>query len=312
MSCTMTSERAEVVTPLRRVPRALQTLLGFPERCIVSLKDETANRGGSSKARVARSLLSEGWRSGAITSMTEIVLPSSGSTALAMADETERQHLALRVFLSEATLASKIAELQRHPNVQIVKVAGSSEDARQAADHYVAAAERAGRPVWLADQYNLPAAAMAHAQTTAPEILQQTGAGVTHVFAGIGTGATSTGLALALRPLGVEVIGVEPKAAKHALVGLKYTPDLRPDLIPRNLRLDLLAAVEFVSDDEALAMARLLVRHGYLFGPSTGAVCVAARDFAARLDGRPAYFVLIAHDSATHYPDLFSEEEHHA
>jgi cysteine synthase len=310
MSCTLISECTEVLTPLRHVPTALATRLGFPESCIVCFKDETANRGGSSKARVARSLLSEGWRSGAITSTTEIVLPSSGSTALAMADETERQHLALRVFLSEATLASKIAELQRYPNVQIVKVAGSSEDARQAADNYVAAAS--GQRVWLADQYNLPAAVMAHALTTAPEILKQTEGRVTHTFAGIGTGSTSAALALVFRPLGIEVIGVEPKATKHALVGLKYTPDLPPGLIPLNLRLDLLTDVKFVSDDEALAMTRLLVKHGFRFGPSTGAVCVAARDFATGLDGRPAYFVLIGHDSATHYPNLFSQEVHHA
>ncbi|MEA2326973.1 MAG: cystathionine beta-synthase [Thermoanaerobaculia bacterium] len=310
MSCTLISERTEALTPLRRVPTALAARLGFPESCIVCFKDETANRGGSSKARVARSLIAEGWRSGAITSTTEIVLPSSGSTALAMADETERQHLALRVFLSEATLASKIAELQRYPNVHIVKVAGSSEDARQAADDYVAAAS--GRRVWLADQYNLPAAVMAHALTTAPEILKQTEGRVTHTFAGIGTGSTSAALALVFRPLGIEVIGVEPKATKHALVGLKYTPDLPPDLIPLNLRIDLLSDVKFVSDDEALAMTRLLVRHGFRFGPSTGAVCVAARDFAAGLDGRAAYFVLIGHDSATHYSNLFSEEVHHA
>lgn len=311
MSCAIISERAEALTPLRRIPMALATRFGFPERCVVSFKDETANRGGSSKARVARSLLSEGWRCGAITSTTEIVLPSSGSTAIAMADETNRQHLALRVFLSEATVLGKIADLRRFPNVRIVKVVGSSEDARRAADAYVEATSASGRSVWLADQYNLPAALMAHALTTAPEILKQTEGRVTHTFAGIGTGSTSAALALVFRPLGIEVIGVEPKAAKHALVGLKYTPDLPQDLIPLNLRLDLLSDVKFVQDDEALAMTRLLVMHGFRFGPSTGAVCVAAREFAAKLDG-PAYFVLIGHDSATHYPDLFSDEVHHA
>ena len=81
MSCTTINERAEVLTPLRRIPTALAARLGFPDRCVVTFKDETANRGGSSKARVAKSLLSEGWRCGAITRLTEIVLPSSGSTA---------------------------------------------------------------------------------------------------------------------------------------------------------------------------------------------------------------------------------------
>lgn len=308
MSTAMSLDRTDVLTPMRRVPVAVARSLGFPKQCIVDFKDETVNRGGSSKARVARSLLAEAWRSGAITNATEIVLPSSGSTALAMADEASRQSLTLRIFLPATTVPSKLAELKRFANAQVVKVAGSSEDARRAAEQYVVVASARGRHVWLADQYNDPAAIMAHALTTAPEILKQTKGGATHIFSGIGTGSTSTALALVFRPLGIDVIGVEPASAAHALVGLKYTPAVPADLTPRNLRIDLLSDVRFVSDDAAFEMTRLLVTYGFQFGPSTGAVCVAARDFAGAV--RSAHLVLIAHDSALHYPHVFKDADH--
>lgn len=293
-----------IVTPITPLPVMLRGLIGFPPNVEVLIKDETANPGGSSKARVAHSLISEGVQTGRITAGTEVVLASSGSTAIAMANETRPRGLSLRVFLPRVTPRSKVAALRGYAHVLIDEIPGSSEDARLAADQYVASAAAVGSGVWLADQYNLPAGPRAHALGTAAEILQQTKGLVTHVVVGIGTGCTATGLAMALRRLSIGVVGVEPQAPVHGLAGLKYTPSLPPHLMPSNLRLDLLSEVQFIGDKEAFGMTQLLIRHGFRFGPSTGAVCAAARDFAARLAGKPAHLVLIGHDSADHYPEF--------
>lgn len=305
-----TTRAATVITPLREIPSAVKHELGLPKECHIYFKDETGNIGGS-KARVSRSLLDEGERTGQIDTTTEVVLPSSGSTALAMADETGRRGMALQVFLPKTTAPSKIAALERYPHVRIVRVDGSSEDAREAADDYVRSAAHNGHRIWLADQYGDRAAVLAHALTTAPELLRQTGGRLTHVAAGIGTASTTTGLALALRPLGIEVIGVQPAAERHALTGLKYFPALPQQLVPRNAELHRLSAIEYVSDDAALAMTRLLIQNGFLFGPSTGAVACAATRLAPRFESG-ACVVLLAHDSAHYYPELFKEEVQHA
>jgi cysteine synthase len=181
-------------------------------------------------------------------------------------------------------------------------VDGSSEDARRAAASYVMA-HAAERPLWYADQYSDRSAPLIHMRETAPEIVAQTEGGVTHVFVGMGTGSTATGLALVLRRLKVEVIGVQPAASRHRLAGLKYYPDLPEHLVPGNARLDLLSATEYINDDDGLAMMHKLVAHGLRFGPSTGAVLAAAVRSASRLGGQPAVFVLIAHDSFDLYAD---------
>ncbi|HEX9986354.1 MAG TPA: pyridoxal-phosphate dependent enzyme [Thermoanaerobaculia bacterium] len=295
------------LTPLREVPAAVKHELGLPKDCDVYFKDETGSVGGS-KARVARSLLDEGERTGQIATTTEVQLPSSGSTALAMAEETGRRGMTLQVFLPATTAPAKMAALERYRHVRLVRVAGSSEDAREAAEEYVRSSQNRHR-VWLADQYGDHAAVLAHQMTTAPELRRQTAGRLTHVVAGIGTASTTTGLALALGPLGVEVIGVQPTAARHALTGLKYFPALPEYLIPRNAQLHRLSAVEYVADDEALAMTRLLIQRGFFFGPSTGAVvCAAARRFSHLQ--RRACVVLLAHDPAHYYPELLPEVQH--
>ena len=296
------------VSPLREVPPDVKMILGLPPRIPFFFKDETERVGGS-KLRVARSLLDNAQRAGHIHAGTEVQLPSSGSTALAMAEETALRGLRLQVFLPASTPVAKIAAIEKYPNARVVKVHGSSEDAREAADAYVAEAIQEGLPVWLADQYCDPAAILAHALTTAPELLQQTGGQLTTLFAGVGTGSTTTGLAWTLRPLGIDVIGVQPAKSNHAITGLKYLPGVPEILIPKNAQTERLSAVEYVSDDDALEMTRLLIRSGYLYGPSTGAVVFAASRIVPKLR-HSACVVLLAHDSAHYYPELLLEAQH--
>jgi cysteine synthase len=288
----------EQITPLRPLPTQLASLLDLPENCRMFIKDETVT--GSSKARVAHRMLTDAAMAGKLKPETEVVLPSSGSTALALALETRKRNLKLTVFVPESISEGKLRGLRAHRHVAVIRVPGSSEDARRAADEYVTA-NQGTRPIWFADQYSDPSAARAHALTTAPEIVCQTHGGVTHVVAGMGTGATTTGLASVLSRLGVEVIGVQPADSKHVLAGLKHLPSLPAHLVPENAHPELLGSVEYVGDDEGLAFMRILVGHGLRFGPSTGAVLAAACRVASRLAGRPAIIVLIGHDSSDLY-----------
>lgn len=289
---------SDPVTPLLSLPSDLMRSLDVPPECRMYIKNEAAI--GSSKVRVAYSMLREAFAAGRIGPGTEVVLPSSGSTALAFAEETRKHDMDLTVFAPETIAAGKLAALRAYRHVEVIRVPGSSEVARCAAEEYVAANERA-RPIFYADQYNDPSAIKAHACTTAPEIVMQTTGSVTHVIAGIGTGATTTGLVSTLSRLGIHVIGVQPAKSNHEIIGLKHLPSLSPHVVPKNARPDLLTAVEYVKDEEALRFTRLLLAHGLRFGPSTGAVLAAACRVAAGLNGSPATLVLIGHDSADYY-----------
>ena len=82
------------------------------------------------------------------------------------------------------------------------------------------------------NQYTNPHNPGVHEQATGPEVWDQTGGGVTHFVAGVGTGGTVTGVGRALHDRGdVSVVGFEPADPLHAIDGLKYlrTGDLTAD-----------------------------------------------------------------------------------
>ena len=74
------------------------------------------------------------------------------------------------------------------------------------------------------DQYSNPANWRAHYDTTALEIIEQTGGRVTHFVAGLGTGGTFIGTGRRLREWrpSVQLVSVQPESALHGLEGLKH------------------------------------------------------------------------------------------
>ncbi len=80
--------------------------------------------------------------------------------------------------------------------------------------------------------------------------------------------------------------------------------------IPGNLDLDLVDAVEQVTNDEAMAMAhRLMKEEGILAGISSGAAVVAAKRIAERPENAGKNVVVILPSSAERYlsSPLFGE-----
>ena len=77
---------------------------------------------------------------------------------------------------------------------------------------------------FYARQYDNPANWQAHYQTTGPEIVQQTGGGVTHFVAGLGTTGTLMGAGRYLRAQlpDVKLVAVQPEGPFHGLEGLKH------------------------------------------------------------------------------------------
>lgn len=134
------------------------------------------------------------------------------------------------------------------------------------------------RYVYL-DQYSNPANPLAHAETTGPELWEQTGGRVTHVVAGVGTSGTVVGLSSALRPRGVRIVAVQPDDALHGIEGWKHMATaLRPALWDER------AADEHrtVSTEEAVAMAKRLAREEGIFSGPSGGGAVAAAAAVAR------------------------------
>jgi cysteine synthase B len=153
------------------------------------------------------------------------------------------------------------------------------------------------------DQYNNPANWKAHYETTAVEIIEQSGGRITHFVAGLGTSGTFMGVTRRLRrdlPR-TRCISMQPATGFHGLEGLKHMPAAivpgiyDPGLADENL---------WIETEDAHRMVRRAAREeGVLIGISSGANLMAARMLGKRMAdrGEPGLIVTVLCDGADKY-----------
>jgi len=144
--------------------------------------------------------------------------------------------------------------------------------------------------------------ARVHCETTAREIWEDTDGRVAIVVVPVGTGGTAAGCCDYFRDLGVDVVGVQP-AASPVLTGGAAGPHAIPGLgagfVPDILTPGELAEVLDVTDEQAVAMTRKLMREeSLLLGPASGAVAQAAVTLAERPENRGRMIVAVLPDDA--------------
>jgi cysteine synthase A len=174
----------------------------------------------------------------------------------------------------------------------------------------------------LLGQFDNPANPKIHEETTGPEIWNDTDGNVDIFIAGVGTGGTLTGTSRYIKLTkgkAITTVAVEPTDSPvitQALAGEELKPGphkiqgIGAGFIPGNLDLEMVDAVEQVSNDEAFAMAhRLMKEEGILAGISSGAAVVAAERLAKLPENKDKNIVVILASSAERYlsSPLFSE-----
>jgi cysteine synthase B len=129
---------------------------------------------------------------------------------------------------------------------------------------------------FYADQYSNPANWRAHYDTTAPELIEQTGGRLTHFVAGLGTSGTFVGVSRRLREWrrSTGLVSVQPDSPLHGLEGLKH---MATAIVPAIYDDSLASATMAVATEEAYALlTRLARQEGIIAGPSSGAALAAA------------------------------------
>lgn len=246
-------------------------------------KAEWANPSGSVKDRPAARIILEAERSGDLSPGKIIVDATSGNTGIAYAMiGASRGYRVMLCIPNNANIERK--KMLRAYGAELVFT-----DPMEGADGAVREAQRICRSnqqrYFYADQYNNPANWRAHYDTTAPEIIAQTGGRITHFVAGIGTSGTFVGTGRRLRELrsDIRLIAVQPDSPLHGLEGLKH---LNSASVPGIYDPALADEVMTVSTEEAYAMVRrLAAEEGLLAGVSSGANVVAALRTAERITG---------------------------
>src|SRR5829696_1691127 len=183
-------------TPLLRL-RLLDAAL---ERGVqVFAKAEHLNPGGSVKDRAALSMILEGERSGRLRPGMTILDATSGNTGIAYAMIGASRGYRVKVCLpGNASVARK--QILRTYGVEIVETDPMlTTDGAQLIAREIFAENP--EEYFYPDQYNNEANWLAHYETTANEIWEQTGGRVTHFVTGLGTSGNFVGVTRRLREL---------------------------------------------------------------------------------------------------------------
>jgi cysteine synthase A len=163
---------------------------------------------------------------------------------------------------------------------------------------------------FLASQFENPANPLAHYQTTAPEIWEQTNGDIDIFVAGVGTGGTLTGVAKFLKERkAVQIVALEPKESPLLSTG-KAGPHkiqgIGANFVPAVLDKTLIDEVLTVGGDDAIAMAKTLNEFEKAYvGISSGANVLGAIALAKREENRGKKIVTVFPDSGDRYASIF-------
>src|SRR5690349_4515356 len=185
-------------------------------------KAEWRYPGGSVKDRAAARMIADGERSGALTRDRIILDATSGNTGIAYAMIGAAKGYRVRLCVPENVTPER---------KRILKAFGAEvvfTDPMQGSDGAIIRVkqmfEESPGLYFYPDQYNNPGNWRAHYDTTAPELIEQTGGRLTHFVAGLGTSGTFVGVGRRLREYNpaIRLVSVQPDSPLHALEGLKH------------------------------------------------------------------------------------------
>ncbi len=300
-------------TPLVKLNRMSK---GLPPLILAKL--ESFNPGGSSKDRIAVAMIEAAEREGLLKPGGTIVEPTSGNTGLGLA-----QAAILRGYRVIFTMPDKMSNekeaVLRAYGAEVIRTPTEvdADDPRS----YYKVAEQLLKEIPLSfspNQYfnkNNPAA---HYRTTGPEIWEDTDGKITHFVAGIGTGGTISGTAKYLKEKNprIRIIGVDTEGSvyedyfKHrkTKVHSYLTEGIGEDFIPPIVSFDGIDDIITVSDRDAFATARKLVREEAVFsGSSAGAAVFAGLQVAQKLSPRDVMVILLPDNGKSYLSTLYND-----
>ncbi len=261
-------------------------------------KLEDRNPTGSVKDRAALAMVDQAERDGVLTPGATLLEPTSGNTGISLAMVAKQRGYHLVCVMPENTSAERTQLLAIWGATVIYSPAagGSNEAVR------VARQLAAENPDWvMLYQYGNPANALAHYQSTGPELMADLPS-ITHFVAGMGTTGTLMGVGRFFRDYkpDVAIIAAEPRYGE-IVYGLR---NLDEGFIPELYDETLLTTRFSVGPKDALRrMRELLEFEGIFAGVSTGAILHAALGIASKVvaAGESADIAFIVSDGGWKY-----------
>jgi len=270
----------------------------------VVLKLESFNPGGSSKDRVALSMIEDAERKGILKRGGTIIEPTSGNTGVGLAWIAAVKGYKA-IFTMPDTMSIERRNLLKAYGAEVVLTPGSEGMAGA-----IAKAEelcRAMEGAIIPGQFTNPANPLAHYRTTGKEIWVDTDGQIDIFVAGAGTGGTVSGTGKALKEHNpdIKVYAMEPASSPFISCGHGGSHKIQgigAGFLPEVYDASVVDGVISVSDEAALERARMLAhKYGILCGISSGAALDAAFQLAIIPENAGKMIVALLPDTGERY-----------
>ncbi len=260
--------------------------------CRLFLKLENQNPSGSIKDRIGKSIIESAEAQGLLNPGMTLIEATAGNTGLGLALVALKKGYKLVLVIPDKMSAEKIAHLKA---LGATIVMTRSDVAKGHPEYYQDLALRLSRETehsFFVNQFCNLANPLAHTVTTGPEIWQQLDGKVDSVVVGVGSGGTLRGLTDYFKtlPTPPEFVLADPAGSiladyvmtgKHAEPGSWYVEGIGEDFVPEMCDFSLVKAAYTITDAQAFATIRtLLKKEGILAGTSSGVLIAAAIQYA--------------------------------
>ena len=296
-------------TPLMELKR-IEEKFGLKAKIFAKL--EYFNPAGSVKDRIAKAMIEDAEKNGALKKGAVIIEPTSGNTGIGIAAVGTAKGYKIIIVMPE-TMSIERRKLIKAYGAEIVLTEGAKgmKGAIEKANEL--AKENKGAIVL--GQFVNPANPKAHYETTGPEIFEDTNGAVDFFVAGVGTGGTISGVGKYLKEKigGVKVVAVEPESSpvlSKGVAGAHKIQGIGAGFVPDTLDTGVYDEVITVSNEAAFESGRLIgTTEGVLVGISSGAALNAAIEVAKRAENAGKNIVVLFPDSGDRYlsTPLFAE-----
>jgi cysteine synthase A len=288
-------------TPLLELTN-IEKEYGLKAKLVAKL--EYFNPAGSVKDRIAKAIIDDAEKSGALKPGATLIEPTSGNTGIGLASVAAARGYRLILTMPD-TMSVERRQLIKAYGAEIVLTEGSKgmTGAIRKADELAAEIENS----FIPGQFVNPANPRAHYETTGPEIWEDTDGKVDIFVAGVGTGGTITGTGRYLKEQNpaVKVVAVEPKTSAVLSTGVAGSHKIQgigAGFVPDVLDTKVYDEIIPVANEDAFATGKMIGRReGVLVGISSGAALWAGIELAKRVENEGKTIVVLLPDTGDRY-----------